>query len=785
MYGEIHGRDDYIAYVRGLPDLAADALLSAAQFAGDDSLGVGHTSWRGHLDEGGGGFRHDWIIVCLVGEEGVERIEYFEPEDEPGAVERLLALQPDGAIRAAWKPQLDLVLAMNARDWTRARACFTEGVHLIDHRPGVSGSHPVDTLRSLLDTMPNARGAIQFVDAGPGRAMSRLHLYGHDLAGEQAETAIGQVLVLREGGIARIELFNPDDEAAMRTRLEQLEPDADWDPATRSVQRYFACLNSRDIDGIRAYYTEDFRLVDHRLASPLSGVQCVDEHVAAFEAIFALASDVRMRVEHIGELGGVWLGKPAWVGHQNETGSEFEILMRCVMIWRDRCSRIELFDADDERGALGAMARLLAPPTAGSAPVATDLVLGLVDAIVHRDWDRARGCFAADLETVDHRSLRTLGLDRPGGEGFAERVRGLLALAADAQPRVEPLAELDGIAMALIGWSGHLNEGGGPFELRWRGVFVARDEVIVRDELFDEDDEAGMLAALARLRRLAGADESNPVARYYRRHDEAFHDHDWEALRSLLTEDVVVVDRRPATGWPVIRGRPEVAATMRDLLNMAADLHESFELIEADMECGIVRRALWGHAAEADGGGAFEASVVQVAVLRGPLACYIEMHPPDADLAMLRTRRERLRPLARRRTSAELPTEPLPVEHATLRFTKGIGAGDRTAVANMLDPGLRVLDHRGGDPEDRESFVARLRAASREASRYTVFAASDSLSAGVLTTGDDTLGAVMDWQADRCTRIELFDEDDEAGMLAALARPRATASAPPARPDNV
>jgi hypothetical protein len=217
--------------------------------------------------------------------------------------------------------------------------------------------------------------------------------------------------------------------------------------------------------------------------------------------MFAFAFDARMRVDHLGELGEVWLGSVAWVGHQNETGGEFAIPMRAVTGTReDKLARIELFDVEDERGALRAMTRLLAPQTARPVPVATDLVVGLANALVDRDWERANGYFAPDLETVDHRRIRTLGLDRPGGEGFVERVRGLLALAADAQPRVEPLVELDRIAMALIAWSGRLDEGGGPFELCWRGVFVARDEVIARYELFDEDDEAGMLSALARLR---------------------------------------------------------------------------------------------------------------------------------------------------------------------------------------------------------------------------------------------------------------------------------------------
>jgi ketosteroid isomerase-like protein len=227
--------------------------------------------------------------------------------------------------------------------------------------------------------------------------------------------------------------------------------------------------------------------------------------------MFEVASDVRMGVDHLGELGGVWVGKMAWVGHQNETGVEFEIPMRTVTATReDKLARIELFDVDAERDALRAMTRLLAPAAAEAAPATTGIVLDLAEALVDRDWDRVEGCFTPDLETIDHRGVKTLGLDRPGGEGFVERVRGLLALAADARPTVEPLAELDGTAIAITSWSGHLNEGGGPFEVRWRGLFVARAGLIARYELFDEDDEAGMLAVLARLHPTAAPPPAKP-----------------------------------------------------------------------------------------------------------------------------------------------------------------------------------------------------------------------------------------------------------------------------------
>jgi len=251
---------------------------------------------------------------------------------------------------------------------------------------------------------------------------------------------------------------------------------------------------------IRASCGEDFRFIDHRVASPVSGGLSGARYVATLEAMFATASDAWWRVDHLSEPGRVGLATLAWVGHHNETGGGFEIPMRAVSVHDiEACSRIEVFDVDDELNALRAMAALLAPAGGQAAPVATAIVGSLAEALVGRDWDRVKGCFAPDLETIDQRRVKTLGLDRPGGEGFVERARGLLALAADARPTVEPLAELNGIAVAILSWAGHLNEGGGPFELCWRGLFVAREGLLARYELFDEDDEAGMHAALRRL----------------------------------------------------------------------------------------------------------------------------------------------------------------------------------------------------------------------------------------------------------------------------------------------
>jgi hypothetical protein len=147
--------------------------LSVEQFAGDDRVGAAHDWWIGHQDVGGGDFMLDSAHVAAIGDQGLERYEHFDAGDETGVTDRLLELQPDPDVRSAWKAHLAVLTALNARDWPRLRACFAEDVRLVDYRPAALDSHPVEVLREPLAAMPDARAAIQFLDGGADRAMSR------------------------------------------------------------------------------------------------------------------------------------------------------------------------------------------------------------------------------------------------------------------------------------------------------------------------------------------------------------------------------------------------------------------------------------------------------------------------------------------------------------------------------------------------------------------------------------------------------------------------------------
>jgi hypothetical protein len=273
-------------------------------------------------------------------------------------------------------------------------------------------------------------------------------------------------------------------------------------------------------------------------------------------------------------------------------------------------------------------------------------------------------------------------------------------------------------------------------------------------------------------------------------------------MRAVWAEDFVLVDRRPVTGWPTLRGRVEVESWLRQLLTMSPDLRLSGEFIEGDAECRIVRYAWSGHAAERDGGGELDDDSTQIGVVRDGLFCYGEIHPPDADIELLRARREELRPLARRRPGIDLPPEPLESERALLRFVEALDAGEWGTVRHLLDPQFTLTDHRmlrtWSEVRDRDAYVAHERSLREHVMgftrRYEVVAATDAACAGRLIAPGSmvdgggvfeiALNAVFEWREARCVRVQLFDADDEAGMLAALRRLHAGYSADPARSEN-
>lgn len=752
---EAQAATGWISYAQGMPALASDARMTITQFAGDNRQGAAHGQWQGHQNEGGGEFVFAVMVVLTVDDDGIDRFEYFDPDDARGAAERLLGLQDDPVTRAAWRAQLELLLAFNARDWTALRACCAGDVAT------------ADALRSRLVAIPDGRCAVRFLTAGPRQATGRLHVYGHARDGSEAEATVTLALTLRDGAVTGIELA--DAGAAPGEALV-----TGWQPEVLAFTA--GALNGRDWERAAELLSDDFRLADHR-PLPLFDFAEGERWLEAIRTMVDLASDAVVGgLQVAGDAAhGVW--RIGWKGHDDAGGGEFTLPFIIVLRSREgRLNRAEYVDFDDPRAAFDVLEGLQDDPglRARWRPL-----LDVVVALNTRDWAALEGSCSAEAARraralVESVPAGHVAIELDGGEGrlrvHRTRASGFLEpaeaheLTITARDGVVAFVERAGAMRAVIDrFVGCINgrdfagakgcfvpdfvmvdhrpvsplgkpEPGREAHIaRLRAMVAVASDVQLSVEYVAEaeaawlgrfawgghmDDGGGAFetpflavglvdrervarlelfpledepAARRRLDDLAAGAATNLIAAITARHCAAFNARDWPRVAEEFAEDYTLVDHRLATGWPTISGRAQFLAMWRDLLTMSPDETMHSELIEGDDEVAILRYTGRGHAAE--GGGEFEIPTTVVAVARAGLLMRSDVHEPDADPATLRARAEHLRPLARRRAGVDLPLEPLAVEGSVMRLFH--------ALENAGDTGTWGAVHALGTPDMR------------------------------------------------------------------------------------
>jgi len=524
-----------------------------------------------------------------------------------------------------------------------------------------------------------------------------------------------------------------------------------------------AAFNRRDWEGIRANLTENIHSLDHRPTSPRGDAFSAQAVCDALRAYTQAAPDIEMRSVQLIDAGSLGLAQVVFTGHEVDSGSAFAIPVLVVAhLEGQRYDHMENFNPEDLPVALERLLELQPDPATRGA---WRQQLDIVAAVNAPDVDALTRGFGPGVEVIDHRQKAPV--DYPG---LLDLLRG--------HPQLH-LELLDTAGDAAVMSRMHLIGAGGEPVLVLGQVTVLRGGVAMRVELFEPDDETGMRA---RFEALSAPQGSRAIAKHYARLVEAFNGRDWPGMASVFSDDFVLVDKRPVTGWPTLRGPAEVVAMWRDMLTMWPDIQHYFELVEGDDETAILYYGGGGHVIQDFGGGEFDNLSGSVAIARDGLCCYIEVFDSHA-LEPMRARRQELRPLARRRTGTSLPLEPLAAEHSALRLTDAAQAGDWVTVTELLEPSLVVHSHRAGTPiRGRDGLLARLRELADTRCRYVVWAATDTASAGILTSGGSTLGVVMSWRAGRCNRLELFEPADETAMRASfeqLAEPRTILATPP------
>jgi ketosteroid isomerase-like protein len=468
-----------------------------------ERIAIARVLWAGGPADGR--FEVEFLVVHEVDEAGLcTALIFFEPDDPRAAQReawaRWAAIDP--AV-APWVELLDeLTDAWNAHDVARFRTSLGDDFVLEDHRLAglgrIEGADAyMDSFTALWELAPDQRVEFgQWHAVAPHGVVLALRRAGTLESGGAFENEYAWLALASNGRVTHVETFEIEALDAALARFEELRPDPLRIPettATRMRDRNRDAFLARDWDAMRALTGADFVHEDRGKRALVRGD--VEIWIASME--FTSQPGFRTDSALIGTLGDrIALDRIRWFGKPGGDAFEFE-RVRLLEVGADGLLRAVLFFDPEDRSAASVegLARFAAGEAAGSAG-ATPLT-ALSRALLDRDWEAVRECFAPDLVVVDHRPLSLGTLDREPwiaslqavdelGDGVVWEV--FRVLACNEQGFVKGVRRLGTIA-----------GGGGPFENEVYAAALVADGRIQRYEVFGEADAERAVARFAEL----------------------------------------------------------------------------------------------------------------------------------------------------------------------------------------------------------------------------------------------------------------------------------------------
>ncbi len=232
----------------------------------------------------------------------------------------------------------------------------------------------------------------------------------------------------------------------------------------------------------------------------------------------------------------------------------------------------------ERKGATALMPQQLDVATPVSVPAPADqlphnaayrAMLATVEPTMTADWDRLRQSYRADATWIDHRpTVRTAALGR---EEVLEGLRGAVEHAGLARLDMRITAMRgDRLALTEVTLKGPRDESS--FEMPLLNLAEVDDLGVVRQvDLWEPESLSDALLALDERYIAMEPVEHREVMDVGVRFMRALSAGDWELSRSLLAEDVVQTDNRPAS-FGDTRGRDSVIDPIVAIADLA-DLH--------------------------------------------------------------------------------------------------------------------------------------------------------------------------------------------------------------------
>jgi class 3 adenylate cyclase/ketosteroid isomerase-like protein len=309
-FAEVYGRDDLRReYAAQLEVVHYLTIQPDKVLACDDRVLAMRATQRGTGRVSAGEFVivADYVIVVEDGR--IQRLEHYEPDDTSAVLARYVELGGSHEGLGDRPPEaLFAEILRRTASGESIRDLYHDDVVMVDHRrlgwEDVTGSESLAEFMASVHAMaPDMRLTVDDMIACDDTVMAVAateHGTAADGGGALAQS-MGYVVEVRDGRVARVEIYEPEDRTAMVARYVELgggqgplgdrPPERVW---AECIRRHAA----RDLDGLAEVVAPEWVLVDHRQLG-WEEIRGHDGLLDYLRSHFEVSADSRMEVDEV------------------------------------------------------------------------------------------------------------------------------------------------------------------------------------------------------------------------------------------------------------------------------------------------------------------------------------------------------------------------------------------------------------------------------------------------------------------------------------------------------
>ncbi|MEB4211376.1 BTAD domain-containing putative transcriptional regulator [Mycobacterium sp. 94-17] len=554
-FGHWHGRDVVVANHRAIAKAGTNITSTVLAIRGSR---LALLRGRNH-DLQGQEFDVDFLtIVETNADSQIATHIAFEIDDADAALEELenlyLAGEP-AAYASAWSTLLRGFAAFNNHELPSTTPDWVN----LDHRRGraFSPGELVPYIHATWQLTPQAKIYVCAVHrlSDLGAVVSQ-STHGTSTDGFDAEWREVTLLTLDGDLINRIEVFDEADLDAALARFEELQSRARRleNAASKVVERFWACLASRDWAAMADTMASDFTSHDHRRVVNAGVLRGRDANMANMRAVAEVGFEALTSAAIATRGQRLALSRIRGSVHGFEAGETSADMLGMFEIDADnRFTAGAIFDSDDIDIAFAELDRRYLAGEAAAFAQTWSVVAGVYDALNRHELPATTPAWA----NIDHRRLASIGRG-----DLTAYVRAAWRDTPDINIYVEAVHRLSDRGV-VITYAAHGTSQEG-FDAEWRdiGILTVDGDLLDRCEVFDEADLEVALARFEELHPQAHRSE-NVASQAIERFSLHFTACDWHAMTQLLVPDVYIDDRRRGANAGIRHGRDAAINDMR------------------------------------------------------------------------------------------------------------------------------------------------------------------------------------------------------------------------------